>query len=85
MCQLAATQATTFTYIDDTSKMTLNWCTAEQQIDLIIIVAVPLEVFDDSETALSVCDCRVVVVLFAVLVDREALCLCQRLDGSQCC
>lgn len=69
-----------FTYIDDTSQMTLDWRTAEQQIDLVLIVSIPLEILNDSETALSIGDCCVVVVLLAVLVDREALRSCQHVE-----
>lgn len=53
--------------------MALHGRTAQKEVDLIVIVAVPTEVLDHAETSLSVRDGRVKVVLLAVLVDGESL------------
>ena len=45
---------------------------AQHQVDLVVGVAVALEVFDDAEAGLAVGDSGVHVVLLAVLVDGEA-------------
>lgn len=57
------------TYINNSCYVALDRCTAEQKINLIVIVPIPFEVFNDSQTALAVCHCGIVIVLFAVLVD----------------
>ena len=52
--------------------MALNRDTAEHQVDLVVGIAVPLEVFNHAEAGLAVRDRGVHVVLFAVFVDGEA-------------
>lgn len=56
-------------YIHNTRNMSLNRSAAQQQIDLIIVVAVSSQVFDDSEASLAISDCGIQVVLFTVLID----------------
>jgi len=50
----------------------LDWCAAEKQVDLVIAVAVPSEILDHSQAALAICNRCIVVVLLAVLINREA-------------
>jgi hypothetical protein len=59
--------------IDNARNVALDGDAAEHQIDLVVIIAVPLQIFDDPEATLAVRDRGVHVVLFAVLVDAEAL------------
>jgi hypothetical protein len=59
--------------VNDTRNVALDRCAAEQQIDLVIAVAVAAEVLNRPETGLSVCDCRIEEVLLSLLVDREPL------------
>lgn len=59
--------------VHDAGNVALDRRGAEQQVDLVIVVAVAAEVLDGPEAGLAVGDRRVEVVLLAVLVDREAL------------
>ena len=54
--------------------MALDRRAREQQVDLVVVVAVAAEVLDDAQAGLAVGDGGVHVVLDAVLVDGEALC-----------
>ncbi|KAH3678627.1 hypothetical protein OGATHE_000177 [Ogataea polymorpha] len=60
-------------HVNDSRDVALDWRTGQQQIDLVVIVAVSSEILNDPETCLSVCDRRVQTQLFAVFVDRKAL------------
>lgn len=57
------------TYINYTSKMSLDGSTTEKQVDLILVIAISLEILNHSQTGLTICDCGIVVVLFTVLID----------------
>ena len=52
--------------------MPLNRNTTQHQIDLIIIIAVPSQILNDSQTTLSVRNSGIHIVLFALFVDAEA-------------
>lgn len=52
--------------------MTLHGSTRQQQIDLIVIIAVSLQVLDTAECRLSICYGCIQVMLLAVFVDAEA-------------
>lgn len=52
--------------------MALDRSAAQQEIDLVVVVAVAPQVLDDAEAGLAVGDGGVEVVLFAVLVDAKA-------------
>ena len=53
--------------------MTLDRDTAQHQIDLIVIIPIPLQVFNDPQTTLPVRHRGVHIVLLAVLVNTESL------------
>ena len=59
--------------IHNARNMALDGGAAEQQVDLVVVVAEAFQILDDSEGGLAVRDGGVHVVLFAVLVDRKAL------------
>ena len=54
--------------------MALDRGTREQEIDLVVVVAVATQVLDDADTGLAVSDGGVQVVLLAVLVDAKSFC-----------
>ena len=59
--------------IHNPRDMALDRRAAQQQIDLVVIVAEAFQILDDPQRGLAVRDRGVHVVLFAVLVDGEAL------------
>lgn len=59
--------------VHDARDMPLHGRAAQQEVDLVVVVAVAAEVLDGAEAGLAVRDGRVEVVLFSLLVDREAL------------
>ena len=61
------------TYIDDACNMPLNRNAAQHQIDLVVIVTITLQILDDSQAGLAVCNSGIHVVLLAILIDGETL------------
>ena len=53
--------------------MPLNWRTAQHQIDLIITIPKPSQVLNTPERSLAICNRRIHVMLFAMLIHTEAL------------
>lgn len=53
--------------------MALDWCAGQEEIDLVIVVAVSAEILDAAQDSLAVCDGDIHVVLLAMGVDGEAL------------
>lgn len=51
--------------------MPLNRGTAQQQIDLIVIVTIAAKILNDPQTSLPIRNCRIQIMLLAVLVDGE--------------
>ena len=60
-------------YINDASNVTLHRSATQEQVNLVVIITEPLEVFDDSKGCLAVRHRGVQVVLLAVLVHTETL------------
>lgn len=58
--------------IDYARQMALHRSAAQQQVNLVVGVAVAAQVLDDAEAGLAVGDGGIEVVLLAVLVDAEA-------------
>jgi hypothetical protein len=52
--------------------MTFDRDARQHQVDLVVRVAVTLEILDHAQAGLAVCDGGIHVVLLAVLVDAEA-------------
>jgi len=59
-------------HINKPSDMPLHGCTGQQQIDLVVVVPIPPQVLNAPQRRLPVCNRRVQVMLFPVLVDTEA-------------
>lgn len=59
--------------IHQSAHVALDWRTAQHEVDLVIVVAVPPQILDAPEGGLAVGDGGIHVVLFPVLVDAEAL------------
>lgn len=66
-------RGTSIRNIHNAGNMTLHRRTTEQQIYLIITIAIAPEILNNSETSLSIGDCRIQEMLLAILVDRETL------------
>lgn len=59
------------TYINNPSDMALHGCARQQQVDLIVRVSIPPQVFNHPQTSLSVRHSGIEVVLLAVFIDAE--------------
>lgn len=53
--------------------MPLNWNTTQHQIDLVVIIPVPLQILNHPQTALSIRDSRIHIVLLTLLVNTKTL------------
>lgn len=61
------------THINNTRHMSLDRRTTQQQINLIIIVAIAPQILDDPEGSLAVSHSGIQIMLFALLIDTETL------------
>ena len=52
--------------------MSLHRSARQQKIDLVVVVSIPPQVLNDSQTSLSIGDRSIEIVLFSVFIDTEA-------------
>lgn len=59
-------------HIDQTSDMSLNGCTAQQEVDLVITVPISPQIFNAPKSGLPIRHCRIHVVLLPLFIHAEA-------------
>jgi hypothetical protein len=61
------------TYVDNSRNVTLDRCTAEEQIYLIVIISESPQILNYSETGLTIGDSGIHVMLFSMFIHTESL------------
>ena len=62
------------TYVDNTTNVTLDGCTRQKKVDLVVVVSVSTQVLYTAKARLPVRHCCIQVVLLAVRINAETLC-----------